>query len=133
MGHPGSITQRKRVYRVDVDFTNAFNAMSQAALWAVMRASGIPDVDLLMSLYEHSTVRMAPNDPQCATITFDTGVAQGSALSPLLFLIFMNALLGIITDRGQKVHPMGSNAECSCARRGQLKKWNMKRVWASST
>jgi hypothetical protein len=98
-----ALTQGKRVYRVDVDFTNAFNAMSQAALWAVMRAYGIPDVDLLMSLYEHSTVRMAPNDPQCATITFDTGVAQGSALSPLLFLIFMNALLGLITDRGQKL------------------------------
>jgi hypothetical protein len=97
-----ALAQGKRVYRVDVDFTNAFNAMSQAALWAVMRAYGIP-VDLLTSLYEHSTVRMAPNDPQCATITFDTGVAQGSALSPLLFLIFMNALLGLLTDRGQKL------------------------------
>jgi hypothetical protein len=91
------------VYRVDVDFTNAFNAMSQAALWAVMRAYGISDVDLLVSLYEHSTVRMAPNDPQCATITFDTGVAQGSALSPLLFLIFMNALLGLITDKRTEI------------------------------
>jgi hypothetical protein len=99
-----ALAQGKRVYRVDVDFTNAFNAISQAALWAVMRAYGIPDVDLLASLYEHSTVKMAPNDPQCATITFDTGVAQGSALSPLLFLIFMNALLGLITDRGQKLH-----------------------------
>ena len=95
-----ALTQGKRVYRVDVDFTNAFNAMLQAALLAVLRAYGIP-VDLLMSLYKHSTVRMAPNDPQCATITFDTAVAQGSALSPLLFLIFMNALLGLITDRGQ--------------------------------
>jgi hypothetical protein len=90
------------VYRVDVDFTNAFNAMSQAALWAVLRAYGIPDVDLLMSLYEYSTVRMAPNDPQCATITFDTGVAQGSALSLLLFLIFMNTLLGLLTVNRQR-------------------------------
>ena len=98
-----TLIQGKRMYRVDVDFTNAFNAMSQAALWAVMCAYGIPDVDLLVSLYAHSTVRMAPNDPQCATITFDTGVTQGSALSPLLFLIFMNALLGLITDRGQKL------------------------------
>jgi 16S rRNA U1498 N3-methylase RsmE len=42
-----ALTQGKRVYRVDVDFTNSFNAMSQAALWKVMRAYGIPDVDLL--------------------------------------------------------------------------------------
>ena len=44
------LAQGERVYRVDVDFTNAFNAMSQAALWEVMRAYGIPDVDLLVSL-----------------------------------------------------------------------------------
>ena len=36
----------------------------------------IPDVALLESLYAHSTVRMAPNDKQCATMTFDTGVAR---------------------------------------------------------
>jgi hypothetical protein len=41
--------QGKRVYRVDIDFENAFNAMSQAALWQVMRMFKIPlaDVDLL--------------------------------------------------------------------------------------
>ena len=33
-----AVAQGKRVYRVDVDFCNAFNAMSQAALCAVMRA-----------------------------------------------------------------------------------------------
>jgi hypothetical protein len=63
-----ALDQGERVYRVYVDFTNAFNAMSQAALWAVMRAYSIPDVDLLVSLYEHSKVRMTTNDPQCATI-----------------------------------------------------------------
>jgi len=29
--------QGKRVYRVDIDVKNVFNAMSQAALWRVMR------------------------------------------------------------------------------------------------
>ena len=99
-----ALTQGRKVYRVDVDFTNAFNAMSQAALWEVMRAYGIPDVDLLVGLYANSTVRIAPNDDKGATITFDTGVAQGSALSPLLFLIFMNALLGLLTATGQELH-----------------------------
>ena len=37
----------KRVYRVDIDFKNVFNAMSQAALWQVMRMFKILDVDLL--------------------------------------------------------------------------------------
>jgi len=38
--------QGKSVFRVDIDFKNVFNAMSQAALWQVMRMFKIPDVDL---------------------------------------------------------------------------------------
>jgi len=37
--------QAKRVYRVDIDFKNAFNAMSQAALWHVMNMFHIPNVE----------------------------------------------------------------------------------------
>ena len=95
-------TSKSRFLRVDVDFSNAYNSMSQAALWALMRKFRIPDVDFLESLYEQSTVRMAPNDQHSATITFDTGVAQGSVLSPILFLIFINALARMLTAVGQK-------------------------------
>jgi len=77
----------KKVYRVDIDFKNAFNAMSQAALWQVKRMFKIPDVDLLEHIYEAATVRLAPNDEDSATITFNTGVAQGSIMSPQLFNI----------------------------------------------
>jgi len=51
-----ALAQGKRVYRVDLEFTNAFSAMSQAAIWKIMRAYGIPDVDLLESLHAYSTV-----------------------------------------------------------------------------
>jgi len=58
--------QGKRVYRVNIDFKNAFNAMSQAALWQMMKMFKIPDVDLLEQIYEGATVRLAPNDDQSA-------------------------------------------------------------------
>jgi len=93
--------QGKRVYRVDIDFRNAFNAMSQAALWHVVNMFYIPDVDLLEQIYNNATVRLAPNDADSATITFDTGVAQGSITSPQLFNIFINALLRMLTATGQ--------------------------------
>ena len=93
--------QGKRVYRVDIDFKNAFNAMSQAALWQVMRMLKIPDVDLLEKIYEGATVRLAPNDEESSTITFNTGVAQGSITSPQLFNIFINTLLRMLTVTGQ--------------------------------
>ena len=89
--------QRKRVYQVDIDLRNAFNAMLQAALWHVMNMFHILDVDLLEQIYDSATVRLAPNDAESATITFDTGVAQGSITSPQLFNIFINTLLWMLT------------------------------------
>jgi len=44
---PTGSLETGRVYRVDIDFKNAFNAMSPAALWQVMRMFKISDVDLL--------------------------------------------------------------------------------------
>ena len=65
----------------------------------------IPDVDLLQQIYDSATcntiVRLAPNDAERATITFDTGVAQGSITSPQLFNIFINALLRMLTALGR--------------------------------
>ena len=75
--------------------------MSQAALWHVMNMFHVPDVDLLEQIYDSATVRLAQNNVESATITFDTGVAQGSITSPQLFNIFINALLRMLTATGQ--------------------------------
>jgi len=58
-------------------------------------------VDSLEQIYDSATVCLAPNDADSATITFDTGVAQGSITSPQLFNIFINASLRILTATGQ--------------------------------
>jgi len=57
--------------------------------------------DLLEQTYEGTTVRLAPNDEESVTITFITGVAQGSITSPQLFNIFINALLRMLIFTGQ--------------------------------
>ena len=75
--------------------------MSHAALWQVMRMFKIPDVDLLEQICEGATVRLASNDEESVTITFNTGVTQGSFTSPQLFNSFINALLRMLTVTGQ--------------------------------
>jgi hypothetical protein len=104
-----SETQRlkRRIFRLDIDFKNAFNAMGQvqchrsSALWAILRANNIPDVDLLEAIYSTTTACMNQDDPECAIITFLTGVIQGGASSPRVFTVFINALLDHLTQTGR--------------------------------
>jgi hypothetical protein len=74
--------------------------MSQASLWATLESYGIPDVDLLKSLYEH--VCLPERDMGIVKITFNTGVVQGSVLSPLLFPLFINVMSLYLSDIGRK-------------------------------
>jgi len=92
---------RAAEFIVDIDFKYVFNAMSQAVPWRVMGMFKIPDVDLLEQIYEGATIRLAPNDEESATTTFNTGVAQRSITSPKLFNIFINARLRMLTVTGQ--------------------------------
>ena len=92
---------KQRFVRVDIDFKSAFNSMSQASLWVILEMYNIPDIDLLKSLYEHTTVRLPHSNMGSAKITFNTGVAQGSVLSPLLFSLFINALSRYLDEIGK--------------------------------
>jgi hypothetical protein len=66
-----------------------------------MRAYNIPDVDLLEAIYGRTTAWMDPEDPKCAIMTFLTGVIQGGASSPRIFIVFINALLEHLTHTGK--------------------------------
>ena len=88
--------------RVDVDFENAFNSVPHENLWSVLRAFKFPDIDLLEAIYSVATVNLAQSQGLGGGITFDTGVQQGSVLSPTLFNIFLNPLLWLLTEIGKR-------------------------------
>ena len=95
---------KQRFLRADIDFKSVFNSMSQTSLWVILEVYNIPDIDLLKSLYEHTTVRLPHSDTGSAKITLNTGVVQGSVLSPLLFSLFINALSRYLDDIGTSKH-----------------------------
>jgi hypothetical protein len=92
---------KARFLRADIDFRNAFNSMSQASLWALMKVFDIPDVDFLESLYKHTSIFLPTPEGPGAHIKLNTGVAQGSVLSPMIFLIFITAASRLLKATGQ--------------------------------
>jgi len=48
------------------------DASSSQSLWHVMDMFPIPDVDIMEQIYNSATVRLASNDAESATTTFDT-------------------------------------------------------------
>ena len=53
---------KKHFLRVDIDYKSAFNSMSQACLRAILETYNIPDIDLLKSLCECTTVMLPQTD-----------------------------------------------------------------------
>ena len=86
--------------RIDLDFKNAFNSAGQSCLWAILRGLGVPDVDFLENLYSKSWMKITVGTGCSAPIQVDTGTVQGSVLSPLLFDLFLNALLRLLDATG---------------------------------
>jgi len=94
------------VIRIDLDFKNAFNSAGHSCFWAILRGLGVPDVDFLEELYGKSWMRMmmialiTVGTGCSAPIQLDTGTVQGSVLFPLLFDLFLNALLRLLDATG---------------------------------
>jgi len=89
-----------KLIRVDLDFKNAFNSAGHSCLWKILEGFGVPDVSLLKDSYENSSMRIQVDGAATAAIQLDTGTVQGSTLSPLLFDLFINALLRLLDTTG---------------------------------
>ena len=88
------LTKRKNLYFAFVDLEKAFDRVPRAVLWWALRKLGVDEwiVRTVQSMYSNAQSRIRVGNDYSEPINVSVGVHQGSVLSPLLFIIVMEAL-----------------------------------------
>ena len=86
----------KKIYNCFIDFQKAFDTIKHKVIWATLRSYDIEEkmVTLLQKIYEkaQSAVRIGKNQGEWFHI--DVGTRQGDPLSPLLFIAYLERVMG---------------------------------------
>jgi ribonuclease HI len=84
---------KKEIYLIYLDWSNAFNSVNVDSMFQILEAYGIPDVDLLKSMYDGSWFVGDNSFGRTDPILLERGVKQGDVLSPLMFSLVIDVLL----------------------------------------
>ena len=82
------------MYFVFVDLEKAFDRVPRKVLWWAMRKLGVEEwiIRLVQALYNGANCRVRVNHKLGQPFDVKVGLHQGSVLSPLLFIIVLEAL-----------------------------------------
>ena len=83
--------KRKKLYHIFVDLEKAFDRIPRYAIIWALRRQGVPErlVQQVMALYDGSKSQVKAAGAVSEEFDIQVGVHQGSALSPLLFILVM--------------------------------------------
>jgi len=78
-----------------VDFSKAFDSIDRACLWGILRSYGIPIkiINAIKCLYDNSHNKVVLNGTYSEPFEVTSGILQGDALSPFLFIIVLDYVL----------------------------------------
>jgi hypothetical protein len=78
-----------------VDYQEGFDSLSRAWIWDKIKVRGLPSkfINIIKEGYEDFSCRVLHKGQLSDSIKTSSGVRQGCLLSPLLFLLVMNAVL----------------------------------------
>ena len=83
------VAQAKKLplYVLFVDLMKAYDSVSRAGLWAILRANGVPEqlIGLIRGFYDGKRAEVAVEGTVSESFDLCTGLGQGCCLSPLLF------------------------------------------------
>ena len=94
------ISKKKDLWMAFVDLEKAFDRVPREVLWWALRRKGVDEwlVDVIKAMYVGATTAVRVNDKESAEFEVKVGVHQGSVLSPMLFIIVMDALSAVFRD-----------------------------------
>ena len=88
------INKNRNLYFAFVDLEKAFDRVPRKVLWWALRKVGVPEwiVRVVQIMYQSARSKVKVNNSYSDVFNVQVGVHQGSVLSPLLFVIVLEAL-----------------------------------------
>ena len=88
------IAKKKKLYFAFVDLEKAFDRVPRDVVWWAMRKLGVEEwlLKVVQSMYQNVRSRVRVNGECSEEFEVKVGVHQGSVLSPLLFIMVLEAL-----------------------------------------
>ena len=86
--------KRKNLYFVFVDLEKAFDRMSRDVVWWASRKQGVEErlVKIIQLMYRNTRSHIKINGTFSDDFLVQVGIHEGSVLSPLLFIILLEAV-----------------------------------------
>ena len=88
------LNKQKRIYFAFIDLEKAFDRVPRKVLWWAMRTLGVEDwlIRVVQVMYQDVKSKVRVEGSYSEEFPVEVGVHQGSILSPLLFIIVMEAI-----------------------------------------
>ena len=86
--------KNKYLHMVFVDLEKAFDRIPRYLIWWCLRKNGVPEeyVQIVQDMYRSCKTQVVTQKGETEYFQIEVGLHQGSALSPLLFIIIMDVL-----------------------------------------
>ena len=88
------LAESKDLWMAFVDLEKAFDRVPREVVWWVLRYLGVDEwiMSVIMAMYEDASTKARMNGRESRAFNVKVGVHQGSVLSPLQFIIVLEAL-----------------------------------------
>ena len=88
------LAKNNELWMAFVDLEKAFDRLPREVVWWTLRYLGVDEwmVSVIRAMYEDTTTKVKLNGRESEAFNVRVGVHQGSVLSPLLFIIVLEAL-----------------------------------------